>query len=300
MQAYYADHFVLPLPPGHRFPMSKYRQLRDRVSAELPNVILSEPPQASDGQLALAHTPAYIARLCGGQLSALEQRALGFPWSEAMVERSRRSTGATIAACRAAIASKSSAANLAGGTHHAYANKGEGFCCFNDVAVAARLMQAERLAARVLILDLDVHQGNGTAAILEDDLSIYTASMHGANNYPFKKENSRLDVALPDGTDDQQYLKALALTLEHIDREFSADLLIYLAGADVYQGDRLGKLSLTIQGIAHRDQMVFDWALKRDLPVALAMGGGYCPEIEKTVQIHLNTVRIFARYAVTL
>jgi acetoin utilization deacetylase AcuC-like enzyme len=300
MQAYYADHFVLPLPPGHRFPMSKYRQLRDRVSAELPNVILSEPPQASDGQLALAHTPAYIARLCGGQLSALEQRALGFPWSEAMVERSRRSTGATIAACRAAIASKSSAANLAGGTHHAYANKGEGFCCFNDVAVAARLMQAERLAARVLILDLDVHQGNGTAAILEDDLSIYTASMHGANNYPFKKENSRLDVALPDGTDDQQYLKALALTLEHIDREFSADLLIYLAGADVYQGDRLGKLSLTIQGIAHRDQMVFDWALKRDLPVALAMGGGYCPEIEKTVQIHLNTVSIFARYAVIL
>jgi acetoin utilization deacetylase AcuC-like enzyme len=300
MQAYYADHFVLPLPPGHRFPMSKYRQLRDRVSAELPNVVLSEPPQASDGQLALAHTPAYIARLCGGQLSALEQRALGFPWSEAMVERSRRSTGATIAACRAAIASKSSAANLAGGTHHAYANKGEGFCCFNDVAVAARLMQAERLAARVLILDLDVHQGNGTAAILEDDPSIYTASMHGANNYPFKKENSRLDVALPDGTDDQQYLKALAHTLEHIDREFSADLLIYLAGADVYQGDRLGKLSLTIQGIVQRDQMVFDWALKRDLPVALAMGGGYCPEIEKTVQIHLNTVRIFARYAVTL
>jgi acetoin utilization deacetylase AcuC-like enzyme len=300
MQAYYADHFVLPLPPGHRFPMNKYRQLRDRVSAELPNVVLSEPPQASDGQLALAHTPAYIARLCGGQLSALEQRALGFPWSEAMVERSRRSTGATIAACRAAIASKSSAANLAGGTHHAYADKGEGFCCFNDVAVAARLMQAERLAARVLILDLDVHQGNGTAAILEDDLSIYTASMHGANNYPFKKENSRLDVALPDGTDDQQYLKALALTLEHIDREFSADLLIYLAGADVYQGDRLGKLSLTIQGIAHRDQMVFDWALKRDLPVALAMGGGYCPEIEKTVQIHLNTVSIFARYAVIL
>ncbi len=300
MLAYYADHFVLPLPPGHRFPMSKYRQLRDRVSAELPAVELAEPPQASDGQLALAHTPTYVARLCSGQLSAQEQRALGFPWSEAMVERSRRSTGATIAACKAAIEANGSAANLAGGTHHAYADRGEGFCCFNDVAVAARLMQAQRLAQRVLILDLDVHQGNGTAAILERDSTIFTVSIHGANNYPFRKENSRLDVALPDGTDDQHYLKELEQTLEQVDREFSPDFLIYLAGADVYAGDRLGKLSLTIEGIAARDQVVFDWAQARNLPVAVVMGGGYCPVIEETVQIHLNTVSIFARYAATL
>lgn len=296
MQAFYTDHFVLPLPDGHRFPMSKYRQLRDRVSLELSHVVLAEPPPATDGQLALAHTPDYIQRLCAGQLSAQEQRVLGFPWSLAMVERSRRSNGATIAACRAAIEQRGSAANLAGGTHHAYADRGEGFCCFNDVAVAARLMQAERRAKQVLILDLDVHQGNGTAAILRGDTSVFTVSIHGQNNYPFRKETSCLDVALADGCDDQTYLAALANALVKVDSEFTPDLLIYLAGADVYRGDRLGKLSLTTQGIAQRDQAVFDWARARRLPVAIAMGGGYCPAIEETVQVHWNTIRIFSHY----
>jgi acetoin utilization deacetylase AcuC-like enzyme len=296
MNAFYADHFVLPLPSGHRFPMSKYRLLRDQVTAQLPNVRLDTPPAATDGQLALAHTPSYIQKLCSGQLSSHEQRVLGFPWSQEMVERSRRSTGATIAACRAAIEQRASAANLAGGTHHAYAEHGAGFCCFNDVAVAARLMQAERRAQKVLIVDLDVHQGNGTAAILQGDDSIFTLSLHGANNYPFRKEHSCMDVALPDGCTDDQYWAALAEALVQVDRQFTADLLIYLAGADVYKADRLGKLGLTIDGIAQRDQMVADWAHARALPVAIAMGGGYCPVITETVQIHCNTVRIFSNY----
>ncbi len=297
MNAFYTDHFVLPLPPGHRFPMSKYRQLRDRISTELASVSLQEPPAATDGQLALAHTPSYIEALCTGALTAAQQRVLGFPWSEAMVERSRRSTGATIAACIAAIDNRGSAANLAGGTHHAYADRGEGFCCFNDVAVAARLMQGQRRAKKVLILDLDVHQGNGTAAILQNDDSIFTVSLHGHNNYPFRKERSCLDIALADGTSDEQYLEQLTSALAQVDSRFSPDLLIYLSGADVYEHDRLGKLGLSMDGIATRDQQVFDWALERQLPVALAMGGGYCPNIDETVAIHFNTINIFSHYA---
>jgi acetoin utilization deacetylase AcuC-like enzyme len=300
LEAFYTDHFVLPLPPGHRFPMSKYRMLRDKISAALTNVTLNEPPEASDGQLALAHTPSYIDRLVEGKLSSLEQRALGFPWSPAMVVRSRRSTGATIAACRAALASRSSAVNLAGGTHHAFADRAEGFCCFNDVAVAARLMQAERRAKRILILDLDVHQGNGTANILANDDSVFTASIHGANNYPFRKELSHLDIGLPDGTDDLGYEAALNQLLAQIDSRFNPDFMIYLAGADIYIKDRLGKLAVSIDGISRRDQLVFDWAKQRALPVAIAMGGGYCPQIDDTVQIHFNTVALFAKYSLDL
>lgn len=291
MKAFYSDRFVLPLPDGHRFPMAKYRLLRERIALELPDLALLEAPPATDGVLALAHTPDWIERLSLGRLTALEQRAIGFPWSEAMVERSRRSVGATIAACRAALEA-GAAANLAGGTHHAGPDRGEGFCCLNDVAVAARLMQAERRAHRVAIVDLDVHQGNGSAEILRADPSVFTLSIHGARNFPFRNRcEGDLDVDLPDGTGDDAYLDALDRALATLAERFAPDFLIYLAGADVYDGDRLGRLSLTIPGIAERDRRVFGFARARGLPVAVVMGGGYCPDIERIVDIHFGTVR---------
>lgn len=294
MKAFFSDRFVLPLPRGHRFPMDKYRLLRERVAAELPSVRLCEPEAVANGELALAHTPGYIERFTSGQLSAAEVRAIGFPWSEQMVERSRRSTGATIGACRAALA-EGVAVNLAGGTHHASADRGEGFCCFNDAAVAARLMQAERRAARVAIVDLDVHQGNGTAAILGRDDSVFTLSVHGERNYPFRKVPGHLDVALPDGTGDAAYLDALEGALDALDARFRADLVIYLAGADVYHADRLGRLALTPAGIAERDARVFEHARRRGIPIAVAMAGGYCADIEDIVGIHFGTVAAAAR-----
>ena len=291
MKAFFSDRFVLPLPDGHRFPMDKYRRLRERIATELPGVDLLEPEAATDGVLALAHTPDWIERLTLGRLTPLEQRAIGFPWSEAMVERSRRSVGATIAACRAALA-EGAAANLAGGTHHAGPDRGEGFCCFNDAAVAARLMQAERRARRVAIVDLDVHQGNGTARILRNDPSVFTLSVHGARNFPFRHRcEGDLDVDLPDGTGDDAYLDALDAALAALAARFEPDLVIYLAGADVYEGDRLGRLKLTAAGVAERDARVFGFARSRGLPVAVAMAGGYCPEIDRIVDIHLATVR---------
>jgi acetoin utilization deacetylase AcuC-like enzyme len=290
VKAFYSDRFVLPLPEGHRFPMSKYRLLRERIAAELPAVSLMEPEAATDGVLALAHTPDWIERLGLGRLSALEQRAIGFPWSPEMVERSRRSVGATIAACRAAI-EEGAAVNLAGGTHHAGPDRGEGFCCLNDVAVAARLMQAERRARRVAIVDLDVHQGNGSAEILQRDASVFTLSIHGARNFPFRNRcTGDLDVDLPDGTGDAAYLDALDGALAQLAARFVPDFVIYLAGADVYAGDRLGRLSLSIEGVAARDRRVFTFARDRGLPVAVAMGGGYCPDIDRIVDIHVGTV----------
>ena len=291
MKAFYSDRFVLPLPPGHRFPMDKYRRLRERIEAELPGIVLAEPEAATDGVLALAHTPDWIERLSLGRLTPAEQRAIGFPWSPAMVERSRRSVGATIAACRAAAA-EGAAVNLAGGTHHAGPDRGEGFCCLNDVAVAARLMQAERRARRVAIVDLDVHQGNGSAEILARDASVFTLSIHGERNFPFRHRCAGdLDVDLPDGTGDADYLDALERALAALAARFEPDFLIYLAGADVYAGDRLGRLALTVAGIAERDARVFAFARAHRLPVAVAMGGGYCPAVERIVEIHLGTVR---------
>ncbi|HPU51099.1 MAG TPA: histone deacetylase [Burkholderiaceae bacterium] len=290
MYAFTTDRFTLPLPPGHRFPMSKYARLRERIEVCLPEVQLIEPHGATDGVLALAHHPHYISRLANGHLSAAEQRSIGFPWSPELVERSRRSTGATIDACRAALRDGASA-NLAGGTHHAFAARGEGFCCFNDVAVAARLMQAERRVRRVAIVDLDVHQGDGSASILAGDPSVFTLSLHGERNYPFHKESSDLDVPLPDGTADEAYLAALAPALAAMHAQCRPELVIYLAGADVYQGDRLGRLNLSADGIARRDAMVFGYAREHRLPVAVVMGGGYCVAIDEIVAIHLESVR---------
>jgi len=300
VRAFYSDLFVLPLPDGHRFPMAKYRLLRERIASELDGIVLEVPEAATDGVLALAHTPDWIERLSLGRLTALEQRAIGFPWSAAMVERSRRSVGATIAACRAAL-EDGAAVNLAGGTHHAGPDRGEGFCCLNDVAVAARLMQAERRARRVAIIDLDVHQGNGSAEILRHDTSVFTLSIHGARNFPFRNRCSGdLDVDLPDGTGDAAYLAALDAALAELAARFEPDFLVYVAGADVYEGDRLGRLSLSVEGILERDRRVFAFARERGLPVAVALGGGYCPEIERIVDIHAATIREAWRHRAAL
>lgn len=276
--------------------MQKYRLVRERVRKTLPGVEFHEAPFTTDGVLALAHHPAYIERVTLGKLSAPEQKAIGFPWSPQMVERSRRSAGATISACRAALV-EGVAANLAGGTHHAYADRGEGFCVFNDAAIAARLMQAERRARHVAIIDLDVHQGNGTASILARDDSVFTLSLHGENNYPFRKECSDLDVPLPDGTDDETYLGALSTALDTMFARFAPDLIIYLAGADPHEGDRLGKLKLTLDGLARRDRMVLDRASGQAIPVALAMAGGYGKNIQDTVAVHVQTIAIASSYA---
>jgi acetoin utilization deacetylase AcuC-like enzyme len=296
LKAYYSDHFVLPLPPGHRFPMIKYRLIREGAQLAVPELEFHEAQPATDGELALAHHPDYIARASAGQLTAAEQRDIGFPWTPEMIERSRRSSGATIAACRAAFA-EGVAVNLAGGTHHAHADHGAGFCVFNDAAIAARLMQAERRAARVAIVDLDVHQGNGTAAILARDDSVFTLSLHGQNNYPFKKAESDLDVALPDGVGDADYLAALAQALDTLQRRFAPQLIIYLAGADPHEGDRLGKMKLSMQGLAARDQMVFSMAAQQKIPVAVTMAGGYGTDLVQTVEVHIQTIRLANRHA---
>ena len=304
VQAFYADHFILPLPDGHRFPMAKYGRLRERLAAECPAVALGQALPASDGELALVHTPAYIGAIQHGTLPPAAQREIGFPWSPAMAERARRSVGATIQACRAALSGEGVAANLAGGTHHAYADKGSGFCVFNDAAVAARLMQAEharhhraQAPLRVAIVDLDVHQGNGSARIFADDDSVFTLSLHGEKNFPFRKEPSDLDVELPDGTGDAAYLEALERALDELDRRFSPGLLIYLAGADPHEGDRLGRLKLTFDGLEARDRRVMDWAWQRRLPLAFAMAGGYGTDIEATLQVQVNTYQVALDYS---
>ncbi|MDB5899398.1 MAG: Histone deacetylase-like protein [Ramlibacter sp.] len=301
MQVFYADQFVLPLPAGHRFPMGKYRLVRDRLAAELPEVWLMPAEPATDGELALVHTPGYIQAISDGSVEPAIMREIGFPWSAAMAERARRSVGATISACRAA-SREGIAANIAGGTHHAYPDRGSGFCVFNDAAVAARLMQAEharvrRTPLRVAIIDLDVHQGNGTARIFRDDPTVFTLSLHGQKNFPFRKEASDLDVALPDGTTDDAYLQALERALEELSHRFDPALVIYLAGADPHEGDRLGRLKLTWDGLEARDRRVFDYAWQRGLPLAFAMAGGYGHRIEDTVQVQMNTFAAGVAYA---
>jgi acetoin utilization deacetylase AcuC-like enzyme len=301
MRVYYSTQFVLPLPAGHRFPMAKYQMLRDRLADELPQIELEQALPATDGELALVHTPAYIQAISDGSVDPKVMREIGFPWSPQMVERSRRSVGATISACRAAF-KEGVAANIAGGTHHAYADKGGGFCVFNDAAVATRLMQAEWLrsharALKVAIVDLDVHQGNGTARIFQGDDSVFTLSMHGQKNFPFRKEASDLDVDLPDGCGDDDYLHALEGALEELDARFDPGLVIYLAGADPHEGDRLGRLKLTWDGLEARDRRVFEWAWQRGVPLAFAMAGGYGTRLEDTIQVQMNTFRVAAQYA---
>ena len=291
MKLYYADHFVLPLPTGHRFPMEKYALLRERLQAsgQFSANDFRVPTAASDEALLRAHDAAYLQRVVDGQLSRDEVRRIGFPWSAEMVERSRRSAGATIAACRSAL-DEGASANLAGGTHHAHRDFGSGFCVFNDAIVAARAMQAEGRAAQLAIIDCDVHQGDGSAAMAASDASIFTCSLHGAKNFPFRKQRSDLDVELADGTADAHYLERLARALDVVFARCVPDLVIYLAGADPYADDRLGRLALSIDGLAARDTMVLDRCRDEGVPVALAMAGGYARNIAESVEIHANSI----------
>lgn len=301
MRAYCSDRFTIPLPPGHRFPISKYALLRDRVAASCPEVEMIEAPPATDGELALAHSPGYVHDATQGLLSAAAMREIGLPWSPALVERARRSVGATLCAARSALRDGVSA-QLAGGTHHAHADRGAGFCVFNDTAVAARLMQAEahrgqRRSLRVLVIDLDVHQGDGTATIFADDPTVFTLSLHGAHNFPVRKACSDLDVALPDGCGDDAYLDALDSALDATWQRLAdapVGLAFYLAGADPHEGDRLGRLKLTDDGLLARDQRVLDALRERGIPVAITMAGGYGHDIHTTVALHLRTIRAAA------
>lgn len=305
MRAFHSDTFVLPLPSGHPFPMTKYRLLREAAEASMPGIRVVEAPPASDGELALAHEPSWIDAVVHGTTTAAQQREIGFPWSERMVERARRSVGASIAAARSALFGSGQgpegvAANLAGGTHHAYAHKGSGYCVFNDVAVAARLMQAEwhrahRALLRVIVIDLDVHQGNGTAHIFRDDDTVFTLSLHGARNFPFRKEPSDLDVELPDGCTDEPYLAALDAALAAAWERTAGTppgLAFYLAGADPHEGDRLGRLKLSAEGLAERDRRVLAALQARGIPVALSMAGGYGRDLHTTVAVQRRTLEL--------
>ena len=295
LKCFYTDHFVLPLPVEHRFPMPKYSRLRERVVVE--GIIRAEdlivPEAATDEQILRAHDADYLEKVKNGTLTAKEIRRIGFPWSVQMVERSRRSSGATIAACRAALVD-GVAVNLAGGTHHAFRDHGEGYCVFNDSAIASRAMQAEGRVRRMVILDCDVHQGNGTAAILKDDPTIFTFSIHGEKNFPYHKEQSDLDIELLDGTGDKVYLDMLEEGVQRALAMSHADLAIYLAGADPYEGDRLGRLKLTKDGLRQRDKLVLELCKTQGLPVAITMAGGYARNVEDIADIHLTTVKVAA------
>lgn len=295
MHIFYSDIFVLSLPAGHRFPMQKYALLRRRIieGGIVAPQDLHIPLPATDADITRAHAPDYLWRVQHGALTAQEMRRIGFPWSPELVARSRRSSGATIAACRAAL-TDGVAVNLAGGTHHAFHDHGEGYSVFNDSAIAARAMQAEGRVRRVVIIDGDVHQGNGTAAILADDPTIFTFSIHGAKNYPFRKQQSDLDIALDDGTDDAAYLDALERGLYRALELADADLAIYLAGADPFIDDKLGRLALSKNGLAERDLMVLEYCCAAGIPVAITMAGGYARDIADTVDIHVQTVRAAA------
>ena len=331
MKAFYSDTFVLPLPEHHRFPMAKYRLLRERLVAEqiLTAGDLEIPDPISWDDLRLVHDAGYADAVDAGTLSADAQRRIGFPWSPMMVERSRRSVGATLAAARSVVVQGFSpgkaglppsrlrrygeprrsslemrasgggkacttervSANLAGGTHHAFRDRGEGYCVFNDVAVAAAVLLRDGSIGRATVVDCDVHQGNGTAAIFRDQPAVFTFSLHGAKNFPFRKETSDLDVTFEDGAGDDEYLAALAAHLPRVLDAHRPDIVFYLAGADPFEGDRLGRLKVTIEGLRTRDRLVFDACRDRDIPVAVAMSGGYCPDVEAIVTIHTNTVR---------
>ena len=290
MQIFYADDFTLPLPDGHRFPMQKYARLRERV-ARVAGESLARPHAATDDELSLAHDARYVKAIADGTIGAQACRRIGFPWSPQMAERARRSVGATIGACESALAC-GFGVNLAGGTHHAQRDRGAGFCVFNDAVVALRVMMRDRGVRRAVIVDLDVHQGEGTAAICAGDPRIFTFSMHGRNNFPFRKASSDLDVELDDGTNDDTYLCTLHAALPVVLERAGAELAVYLAGADPFAGDRLGRLALTKDGLAARDRYVLERLRGARVPVAIAMAGGYAENVDDIVDIHFATVKI--------
>jgi acetoin utilization deacetylase AcuC-like enzyme len=291
MRAWSSARFTVPLPDGHRFPIAKYARIRDALVADgrLPASSIAEPDRAERWALQLVHTSAYVDQVMDGALSPLEVRRLGFPWSAELRERSLRTVQGTVEATRDALDS-GLGINLAGGTHHAYPDHAEGFCVFNDVAVAVRVLQREGRLTRAAIVDLDVHQGNGTARIFAGETEVFTFSMHAARNYPFRKERSGLDVALEDGCDDATYLRLLGRHLGAVLDAARPELVFYLAGADPYVHDRFGRLGLSIGGLADRDRMVFTTLRRRGLPVVVTLAGGYARELEDVVTIQSRTV----------
>jgi acetoin utilization deacetylase AcuC-like enzyme len=297
LRIFYTDQFTIPLPPRHTFPAQKYALLRKRLldSERVARSDFQVPPAATLEEIARVHDADYIRRLLNGKLTPKEIRPIGLPWSREIVERARRSAGGTLAACRSALQEKISV-NLGGGTHHAFRDRGQGYCILNDAAIAARALQAERAVEKILIVDCDVHQGNGTAAFFKQDPSVFTFSIHGKKNFPYRKEKSDLDIALDDGTGDDEYLKALGRGLAFSFDQIHANLVIYLAGADPYKDDRFGRLALTKNGLAQRDQMVFDACGAAGLPVAVTMAGGYARDVNDTVDIHFQTVAAAVEY----
>jgi acetoin utilization deacetylase AcuC-like enzyme len=296
LHAWSSAAYTFPLPAGHRFPIEKYALLRDAVIAEGVVTHVHEPERATREELARVHTDDYIDRLTSGALTDAELRVLGFPWSPALVERSYRAVGGTLHAARSAQ-QNGVAINLAGGTHHAFPDRGEGFCVFNDVAIAIRALRAEGLIRRAAIIDLDVHQGNGTHAIFAGDEETFTFSMHGSRNYPFHKVPGTLDIELPDGTGDTDYLARLEDALPNVLDSGTPDLVIYLAGADPHERDRLGRLKLTFDGLERRDAMVLETCREVGIPVAITIAGGYGSDIRETVAIHLSTARVASSFA---
>jgi acetoin utilization deacetylase AcuC-like enzyme len=298
MNVWSSASYTFPLPSGHRFPIEKYERLRRRVVAEglVARDRVHDPARAPADALRRVHTDDYVTRFTDGGLRPEELRRIGFPWSEALVERSYRAVGGTCAAAGAALEA-GVAINLAGGTHHAFADRGEGFCVFNDVAVAIRTLQGEGRITRAAIVDLDVHQGNGTHAIFAGDSSVFTFSMHGGRNYPFAKVAGCVDVELEDGTDDEEYLGRLSATLPAVLSAAQPDLVVYLAGADPLVGDRLGRLGLSLDGLVRRDAMVLGACREVGIPVAITIAGGYGRDIDDTVRAHLNTVRVALDFA---
>jgi acetoin utilization deacetylase AcuC-like enzyme len=304
LYAYYSDHVAMPLPEKHAFPRNKYALARERVAgfaAELA-IELRPAPAATDAELLRVHTAEYLRRVRAGELTQQEQREIGFPWSEGFVERSLVSTGATLAAGRAVFAARDEGraawgVHLAGGTHHAFADRGQGFCVFNDMAVAVRNLRTEGRFERALVLDLDVHQGNGTAAIFADDPDTFTVSLHGAKNFPRVKTSSDLDAPLPDACEDAEYLERLDETLAEIWQRFTPEAVFYIAGADPYHADRYGRMKLTKEGLRERDRRVAAACRERGLPVVAAMGGGYARDVDAVAEIYATTVEVLALHA---
>lgn len=290
-RVFYSPYYFADIGEGHVFPIRKFELVRDLLLRDgtLAEDEIVEPLPAATDDLLLVHTRDYIDRLIDGRLTANEIRKLGLPWSESLVRRSLHAISGTIEASKFAVAS-GIASNLAGGTHHAFPDRGEGFCVLNDVAVAIRVLQREKLAERFLVIDLDVHQGNGTAFIFADESDVFTFSMHGAKNFPLFKERSTLDIELGDGTADEEYLETLEQALPRIFFH-EPDMVFYLAGADPFENDKLGRLKLTQTGLIERDSMVLRFAHDRGVPIVTTMSGGYAEDISDTVAIHANTIR---------
>lgn len=292
VSCFYADHFVLPLPPGHPFPMAKYQLLRERVGQwSTSGFRLLDAPAAPRSALAAVHAPDYVSAVLDGSLDPARLRRIGFPWTPYLAERARRTVGGTLAAAGAALRD-GIGVNLAGGTHHAHRDRGGGYCVFNDLAVTARHLLDQSLAQRVAVIDLDVHHGDGTAAIFGNETRVWTLSVHGERIYPAVKPPSDLDIPLPAGTDDDTYLAALKPALERTFDEFRPDFVLYQAGADPYQHDRLGLFQLSMLGLARRDRLVYEYCSRFAVPVAVTMGGGYADRVSDIVDIHARTIRL--------